>query len=320
MTVCLPICFVERVSLSPEERQAVERLIEECKAVDRFDPCMEFDTHLNADKDMPSWRLAWAIPAGSASCSAVAATSDESGGKSRILAGAACVFAPGRSEAEISVCVAPVFRRQGIFRELYRSLADGLFSSGVGSVLLVCEGAAPSGSAIAEKLGAVLDHGEYLMALPADRLAAIQAPRDLRLVPVSMLDLDEFSTLSAEIFGERHHDAREFALAILADPEREQFMARGTEGVFGLVAVARENQSNMLHGLGVLPASRGKGLGGAMLDAVLIVLRNRGASDVRLEVDVDNPAALALYRSRGFVEVSRADYWRIGEPLSSGNA
>ncbi len=311
MTVCLPLCFQERTALSTDERRAVENLIAECKAVDHFDPCMEFDTHLNADRDLPAWRLAWAVPSGTASCSAFAATSEDSSGRPRILAGAACVFAPRRSEGEISACVSPVFRHQGIFRELYRSLADTLFRSGAVSVMLVCEGAAPSGAAIAERLGAVLDHGEYLMSLPADRLAAIEASPDVRLVPVTTANLDEFASLSMNVFTERHDDAREFALSILADPEREQFIARGSEGVFGLVAVARENQSHMLHGLGVIPALRGKGLGGAILDAVLVVLRNRGATVISLEVDVDNPAALALYRSRGFTEVSRADYWRI---------
>jgi len=317
MTVCLPICFADRVSLSSEERLAVEKLIAECVSVDHFDPCMEFDTHLNANRDIPSWRLAWAIPAGTASCPAVAPDPEESSGSSRILAGAACVFAPGRAEGEISACVSPVFRHQGIFRELYHSLADALFRSGATSVMLVCEGASPSAAAIAARLGAVPDHGEYLMSLPGDRLAAISAPRDLRLVPVSKLDLDEFAVLSAEVFSERHDDAREFALAILSDPEREQFVARGSGGVFGLVALAKENRSYMLHGLGVLPSLRGKGLGGAILDAALVVLRNRGATGISLEVDVDNPAALALYRSRGFVEESRVDYWRIHGPHSS---
>lgn len=317
MTVCLPICFVDRVSLSPDERLAVEKLIAECIAVDHFDPCMEFDTHLNANRDIPSWRLAWAVPAGTAFCPAVAPVADESSGRPRILAGAACVFAPGRSEGEISACVSPVFRHQGIFRELYHSLADTLFRSGATSVMLVCEDASPSGAAIAARLGAVLNHGEYLMSLPADRLAAIQVPRDLRLVPVTKMDLDEFAVLSAEVFSERHDDAREFALAILSDPAREQFIARGSDGVFGLVAMAKENRNYMLHGLGVLPSLRGKGLGGALLDAALVVLRNRGASVISLEVDVDNPAALTLYQSRGFTEVSRADYWRI---TGDGNA
>ncbi|OHD22179.1 MAG: hypothetical protein A2Y38_05120 [Spirochaetes bacterium GWB1_59_5] len=311
MTVCLPIRFEESVSLSPDERLAVEKLIAECKSIDRFDPCMEFDTHLNADRDMPSWRLAWAEPSDTGSCSTLAQTTNAAGPHPRILVGAACVFAPGRSEGEISACVSPVFRHQGIFRELYRSLADMLFRSGAESVMLVCEGAAPSGAAIAARLGAVLDHGEYLMSLPSARLASLQAPHGLRLVPVSMTDLDEFASLSAEVFSDRRDDAREFALAILSDPEREQFIARAAEGAVGLVALAKDNQAYMLHGLGVVPDLRGQGLGGAILDAALVVLRNRGSGTISLEVDVDNPSALALYRSRGFIVESRADYWRL---------
>jgi len=311
MTVCLPIRFDERVALSAEERTAVENLIAECKTTDGFDPCMKFDTHLNADRGLPAWRLAWAEPADLPGDAGVGQA------RPRILAGAACAFAPSRPEGEISACVAPVFRYQGIFTALYGSLADMLCRSGAVAVLLVCEGSAPAGTVIAARLGATLDHGEYLMSLPGHRLDGIAAPGDLRLVPVTPDDLDEFAELSAVVFGESIEDARTFAASVLADTGREQFFARASEGAVGMVAVAREGEGFMLHGLGVVPAFRGRGFGRAILDASLVVLRNRGVGAVSLEVDVDNVPALALYRSRGFAEESRADYWRIPDPCTA---
>jgi ribosomal protein S18 acetylase RimI-like enzyme len=320
MTVCLPIVFEDRSALSPEERAAVEGLAAACKAADRFDPCMEYDTHLNADRDMPAWRLAWAVSRGTGSAVGDPPGGDPPGGdppggdppaSARILAGAACAFAPTRAEGEISACVSPVFRRQGIFENLYLALEERLEASGAESVLLVCEGASPSAAAIAGRLGAALDHGEYLMRLAPGRLAGIVPPSGFCLVPAEARDVDEFSRLSALVFGETPQDARSFAEAVLADPEREQFVARNADGPVGLVAAAREGEAHMIHGLGVLPELRGKGYGGAILDAILVVLRNRGVATVSLEVDVDNAAALALYRSRGFSEESRADYWRV---------
>lgn len=299
MTVCLPIRFDERVSLTDAERRSVDGLIAECRAADGFDPCLEFDTHLNAARDMPAWRLAWAEPAAPAISGA------------RTLVGAACAFAPTRSEGEISACVSPLFRQQGIFKALYAGLAEMLYRHGAESALLVCECDSPSGSMIAARLGATLDHGEFLMSLPPGQLPAVEAPEGLRLVPVTPGDIREFSVLSAAIFGESQDEAREFAVSILADRSREQFFARTVEGAVGLVAVAKEGEGYMLHGLGVVPGFRGRGLGGAILDACLVVLRNRGTSGISLEVDVDNAAALALYRSRGFIEKSRADYWLL---------
>jgi len=299
MTVCLPIRFDERVSLGDDERRAVESLIAECRAADGFDPCLEFDTHLNADRDMPAWRLAWAEPAVPAASSA------------RVLVGAACAFAPSRGEGEISACVSPLFRQQGIFKALYAGLADMLYRRGAENALLVCEGDSPSGRMIARRLDAALDHGEYLMVLPPDRLVSIKAPEGLRLIPLAPGDVQEFSALSSAIFNESQDDAREFVQSVLADGDREQFFARTMEGAVGLVAVAKERDACMLHGLGVVPGFRGRGLGGDILDACLVVLRNRGVRDISLEVDVDNVPALALYRSRGFAEKNRVDYWKL---------
>ncbi|MBU0928593.1 MAG: GNAT family N-acetyltransferase [Spirochaetes bacterium] len=297
MNVCLPVSFEERVALGAGERAAVEGLIAECRDADGFDPCMEFDTHLNADRDLAAWRLAWAGAA-----------------RSRILAGAACAFAPSRAEGEISACVSPVFRRQGIFTRLYGGLADALSLSGAGSILVACDGASPSGAAVAARLGARLARAELLMRLPPERLATIRPPEGLRLVPVAAEGLGELASLSASAFGESRDDAAAFAQATLADHGREQFIARSADGAVGLAAIAVEGEgegaSAMLHGLGVVPGMRGRGLGGAIVDSCLVVLRKRGVRAISLEVDVTNAAALALYRSRGFREASRVDYYR----------
>jgi len=57
--------------------------------------------------------------------------------------------------------------------------------------------------------------------------------------------------------------------------------------------------------LAVVPASRRRGLGGALLDAALGETRDRGARAVFLEVSEANQAARALYAAAGFVEVGR---------------
>lgn len=55
-------------------------------------------------------------------------------------------------------------------------------------------------------------------------------------------------------------------------------------------------------GMGVLASERGRGVGGALLDAAVADCTARGVAEVRLEVYAHNTAAQALYASRGFVE------------------
>ena len=58
-------------------------------------------------------------------------------------------------------------------------------------------------------------------------------------------------------------------------------------------------------GMGLLPAFRGRGLGEALLRAVLDAARAKGIERAELEVYASNTAALRLYWRVGFVEEGR---------------
>ena len=63
--------------------------------------------------------------------------------------------------------------------------------------------------------------------------------------------------------------------------------------------------------IAVLPADRGRGVGGQLLDRVLGDLDRRGVGSVFLEVRESNEAARRLYLARGFRPVGlRTDYYR----------
>jgi ribosomal-protein-alanine N-acetyltransferase len=66
-----------------------------------------------------------------------------------------------------------------------------------------------------------------------------------------------------------------------------------------------------LANLAVRENFRGWGVGSALLDRVLLDLKNLGVDSLFLEVRFSNERAFALYRSRGFSEVAvRQDYYR----------
>ena len=56
----------------------------------------------------------------------------------------------------------------------------------------------------------------------------------------------------------------------------------------------------LLEDLFVLADARGHGLGRALVEATIALARERGCRRVELDVNEDNAAALALYRSFGF--------------------
>lgn len=311
MTVCLPIKLDSKASLSDDEAAQVAELSRACKAADGYDPCLNFDTHLNAAKEMPAWILAWASPAAGTRTCGEPAPSGRGCRDCRMLVGAASAFSPGMGEAEISACVAPMFRRQGIFSAMYRGIAPAAVSAGIGSILLVSEGDSPAGEAVAAHMAAALARSEYRMALKGRPAKSIAAGEPIRLVPVDETTIEEAVAIASSAFGESASDARSFALALLSDPRREQFLGRTADGFVGTVSLTSDEEGAQIHGLGVLPASRKKGYGLALLDAAVAVLKGRGAHSIRLEVEADNGQAMSIYRKRGFVDEGRVDYWRV---------
>lgn len=76
------------------------------------------------------------------------------------------------------------------------------------------------------------------------------------------------------------------------------------------VLMAGVDEAELLN-MAVAAEHQRKGRGSRMLMAVLQIARDRGPSRVLLEVRASNPAAIALYRLVGFVEISvRRNYYR----------
>lgn len=102
----------------------------------------------------------------------------------------------------------------------------------------------------------------------------------------------------------------------------------GRPGVVETAAVVfyrRNARSARLYSLAVSAQARGKGLGGALLSAAEADAHARGCDWIRLEVRLDNPAAIALYQRHGYARVARlprfyedgADAWRYAKALAT---
>jgi [ribosomal protein S18]-alanine N-acetyltransferase len=87
----------------------------------------------------------------------------------------------------------------------------------------------------------------------------------------------------------------------------DAFVAEDDRGVVGYAAVLAPQGSGDADVLtiAVTEASRGEGVGRALLDRMLGTAADRGARRVFLEVRADNPVAQHLYTTRGFRAVGR---------------
>jgi len=128
------------------------------------------------------------------------------------------------------------------------------------------------------------------------------------------LDLAAAACLHAACFEDAWPE--EWLRCLATTPEVIAATATAADGHlagFGLARIAGKEAEILT--LAVAPARRGGGLGGRMLERLLERACARGARAVFLEVAVDNPAALDLYRRHGFAEVGRRKsyYERAGD-------
>lgn len=135
-------------------------------------------------------------------------------------------------------------------------------------------------------------------------------------------DIPVVARLHSEGFGRAWSDG-EFA-ALLAQNTVFGFMARRTgqpsaEPVGFVLARLAAGEAEILT-IAVAKSKRRKGIGRALMDAVLRHLHSERAEALFLEVDHANRAAIALYRRLGFAEVARRKAYYGDMPNSDGSA
>jgi ribosomal-protein-alanine N-acetyltransferase len=85
---------------------------------------------------------------------------------------------------------------------------------------------------------------------------------------------------------------------------------RAMAGYAGLMFIPGGKQADVLT-IAVRPAYWGQGIGSALLGALLDAARDRGCTEMFLEVRADNPRAHGLYLRRGFEELGvRRGYYQ----------
>ncbi len=94
--------------------------------------------------------------------------------------------------------------------------------------------------------------------------------------------------------------------AILEEAERGVFLAAFADGVFaGYAGMTQVLDERDICNVATVPEFRGKGVGKAIVSALLEDAKETGASVVMLEVRASNTAAIALYEKMGFTLVGK---------------
>lgn len=138
-------------------------------------------------------------------------------------------------------------------------------------------------------------------------------------------DLDALVDLENRCFQGDRMSRRSYAAA-LHNPRAILLVNGAPDALLAAAALFFRTNSNAarLYTIAVAPEARGRGLGAALLRACEKAARKRGATALRLEVNIRNKSALALYRKSGYgirERINRyyedgSDALRLEKPLS----
>jgi len=131
----------------------------------------------------------------------------------------------------------------------------------------------------------------------------------------SLTDLDAFTTMEAEVYGDEAW-SRELMQAELENTHGYYLAAVDEDdtvvGYAGLLAPLGTGQGD-IQTITVAPAARRHGLGRTLMLQLLNEARRRGAEELFLEVRYDNEPAQTLYRDLGFRDIGlRKNYYGHG--------
>ena len=207
---------------------------------------------------------------------------------------------------ELAGMVAPDRRRRGIGATLLDTALALCRTRGREQVLLIVPRRSEGGRGIALARGGALDHSEHALMLRGPSPAPGAGGTAVTLRTMAAADLAEVSRILEAGFGMPPTPGQ-----LAPSRGRETVVIEHEGAIVGTAALTVEGTRGSIYGFAVAPERRGRGLGRAALLAMCGWLRDRGATEIALEVAVENERALGLYTSVGFAPLATEDYYTL---------
>ncbi len=136
-----------------------------------------------------------------------------------------------------------------------------------------------------------------------ERETAARAARTYCIRPLCEADLPRVMAIENASFSTPWKEAT--FRSLLRRTDCDLFVAEADGRVDGYAVAWTVIDQSELGNVAVSDEVRGRGVGGALVDAVIDRIRERGAHECFLEVRESNVTAQAVYRDRGFTVVGR---------------
>ncbi|AIQ25053.1 MULTISPECIES: GNAT family N-acetyltransferase [unclassified Paenibacillus] len=216
------------------------------------------------------------------------------------------------SDMEVCGMVRPGYRRRGIFTSLWNRAQTIIKRGNVATLLLNAPAASSSGVAFLQTLPLEFNHAEYQMKWGENSVASSEASSATGTVILRPAREDEapiLVELDCGGFDIKTEDAAELYDLQKQEGLQEHIMIEMDGQPVGKMRLWTEDNETWIYGFTVSKKLRGLGIGRSAL-LQTIERERKNYNGINLEVALDNPNALKLYESCGFIIQNKQDYYR----------
>lgn len=217
------------------------------------------------------------------------------------------------SEMEVCGMVRPGYRRRGIFTSLWNRAQTFIQQNNITVLLLNTPDASTSGAAFLQTLPIQFNHSEYQMKWDANSITSSEASSATGTISLRLArenDAQILIELDCEGFDMTVEDATEHYDLQKQENLQEHIIIEMDGQSVGKMRVWTEDNESWIYGFTVNKKYRGLGIGRSAL-LQTIERERQNYNGINLEVALNNPNALKLYESCGFVIQNKQDYYRF---------
>ncbi|WP_068617292.1 GNAT family N-acetyltransferase [Paenibacillus tuaregi] len=213
---------------------------------------------------------------------------------------------------EVCGMVHPEYRRQGIFTSLLGQALPQAKRMQYHEILLNAPANSASAKGFLSSLQVEYSFSEYQMTYYRQNTEAQKAahpenePAILR--QASPEDRADLTALDVKCFDYSEFAAEQYYEATINEPDSVTYIIESGGSTAGKVRLVFEDTVSWIYGFAIYPKFRGQGIGRYILTR-LIAQETAAGRDLRLEVALNNPRAMKLYESVGFIPTGVQDYY-----------
>jgi mycothiol synthase len=226
-----------------------------------------------------------------------------------LVAVASAIDLMGFNTFEWTMLVQPMYRNIGLGTSLYHALQKEMVKrEAAGQLALMMQDNKGYGSTFLQRKGFSYSFSEVTLEAKAEHRTW---ENHISIRSFMSTDTAKLIQVFCEAFGDEEAEALDLIEYNSTHEELLMWVAEVSGEVVGTVTTRKEGFSQWITALAVHPKAEGQGVGSALINSVKKLAQTQGELYVKLDVELENDRALAIYNKTGFIKVAQIDYFAL---------